>query len=99
MKIVLVFLLSIIAYGQCLPPKSRIIGGEAADFTDFPYLCSVNAPGVMGRGHVCGCSILNEYWVLTAAHCVSYVIYFFIHKNNFDWINFLAHLMILVLFK
>lgn len=69
MKIVLLFCISLIAYGQSAPP-SRIIGGEPANITEFPYVCSVNAPTSLGRGHVCGCSILNEYWVLTAAHCV-----------------------------
>lgn len=73
MKIVLLFLIGLIAYGQCLPPKSRIIGGDPADISNFPYVCSVNAPTSLGRGHVCGCSILSEHWVLTAAHCVRYV--------------------------
>ncbi|XP_046734115.1 brachyurin-like [Diprion similis] len=49
---------------------SRIVGGQEATPGQFPYqigLLSTNAAGSTG---FCGGSILNEEWILTAAHCV-----------------------------
>ncbi|XP_050078328.1 trypsin-5-like [Anopheles maculipalpis] len=43
----------------------RIIGGFAIDITDAPYQVSVQR----NKGHVCGGSILNRKWILSAAHC------------------------------
>lgn len=43
----------------------RIIGGKKADQGQFPNLVSLRAQG----SHVCGGSILNEDFIITAAHC------------------------------
>nr|XP_023492015.1 serine protease 52 isoform X2 [Equus caballus] len=48
-----------------------IIGGEPADIVDFPWHVSILDQG----RHLCGGSILSEWWVLTASHC-------FINKNK-----------------
>ncbi|XP_069679945.1 trypsin-1-like [Periplaneta americana] len=46
----------------------RIVGGEPADITNFPYQVSMQlAP----YGHWCGGSIISPDFVLLAAHCVS----------------------------
>ena len=49
---------------------NRIVNGtEAAPF-EFPWQCALFY--VHGDGYpVCGCTILNRQWILTAAHCVA----------------------------
>ncbi|KAF2896658.1 hypothetical protein ILUMI_09518 [Ignelater luminosus] len=53
-----------------LPPRvprldGRIVGGTPVDIDDFPYQCSLRYFG----SHRCGCSIISNSVVLTAAHC------------------------------
>ncbi|XDA72380.1 hypothetical protein R6Z07F_002659 [Ovis aries] len=42
-----------------------IIGGVPADIRDFPWQIRILENG----SHLCGGSILSEWWILTAAHC------------------------------
>jgi len=51
---------------------TRIFNGKEAKLGDFPHQVSLfvdyyNDPE---DTHTCGGSILNEHWILTAAHCV-----------------------------
>uniref|UniRef100_A0A8C3YLV5 Peptidase S1 domain-containing protein n=1 Tax=Catagonus wagneri TaxID=51154 RepID=A0A8C3YLV5_9CETA len=50
---------------------SAIIGGVPADIIDFPWLVRILDKGK----HLCGGSILSEWWILTASHC-------FKHRNQ-----------------
>uniref|UniRef100_A0A2K6FNU1 Serine protease 38 n=1 Tax=Propithecus coquereli TaxID=379532 RepID=A0A2K6FNU1_PROCO len=45
--------------------EGRVLGGVPAPERKWPWQVSVHYAGF----HVCGGSILNEYWVLSAAHC------------------------------
>ncbi len=47
----------------------RIVGGEDASLEDYPWQVSLRNV-VLGLSHFCGGSIIDDVWVLTAAHCV-----------------------------
>lgn len=48
-------------------PLDRIVGGDDSEVGQFPYQVSVQ---MQDGFHFCGGSILNEHFILTAAHCV-----------------------------
>ncbi|XP_051157100.1 chymotrypsin-2-like [Leptopilina boulardi] len=45
----------------------RLVGGSQAHAEQFPYQVTLFE---LATGHICGGSILNEKWILTAARCV-----------------------------
>ncbi|XP_015602537.1 brachyurin [Cephus cinctus] len=59
-------------FGDYLPRdkiESRIVGGLPAEPGQFPYQIGLQLQTTAGN-YFCGGSILNEEWILTAAHCV-----------------------------
>lgn len=52
-------------------PNGRIVGGEPTPIEEIPYQASM----LYYTWHTCGAVIINENYVLTAAHCtIGYVI-------------------------
>lgn len=46
-------------------PSGRVVNGTDADIENYPFMVSIR----VGTSHNCGGSILNERWILSAAHC------------------------------
>ncbi len=45
--------------------QADIVGGEDCDISEYPWQAAIYADG-----YLCGASVIHEYWVITAAHCV-----------------------------
>ncbi|KAA0705511.1 Polyserase-2 [Triplophysa tibetana] len=74
-KLTLVFVLTLLTKGcDCQPEvcgravlNTKIVGGQEAPVGAWPWQVSLHN----GDGHFCGASLINDEWVLSAAHCFS----------------------------
>ncbi|XP_053685195.1 chymotrypsin-2-like [Sabethes cyaneus] len=62
---------AVAVFGNTLPAEfleweGRIVGGQNAASGQFPYQVSLRSSA---NSHFCGASIINNRWVLSAAHC------------------------------
>lgn len=63
MKFVLLVLLAVTLAAA---NAEKIVGGTKTDIANYPWQISLRSSG----SHICGGSIYNEQWIITAAHCV-----------------------------
>ncbi|XP_041355518.1 fibrinolytic enzyme, isozyme C-like [Gigantopelta aegis] len=66
MKMIALLIVVAFAAQSLGSPTNHIIGGSPANIADYPYQCSLRYSG----SHTCGCVIVSENKILTAAHCV-----------------------------
>ena len=63
---------------------SRIAGGVSATANEFPWMAFLElytSPSSSNPG-ICGGTLINDYWVLTAAYCIDGSVAFKIHSFN-----------------
>ena len=54
--------------GQKPPPSMRVINGSVTFANEYPWMAQM---AVKGYGpHYCGGTVINDEYILTAAHCV-----------------------------
>jgi hypothetical protein len=66
-RILIIFAIATISYAD---KNSRIVGGENAEISEIPYQVALLYYSIGQDRPRCGGSIINRYYVLTAAHCV-----------------------------
>jgi secreted trypsin-like serine protease len=56
---------------EILSRQRRVIGGNPVKHGEYPWAVSIRGDDPYSKNvfHVCGATILNEYWLISAGHC------------------------------
>ncbi|VDM58359.1 unnamed protein product [Angiostrongylus costaricensis] len=50
--------------------RLRVIGGTKATKSEFPWQAAFVSYDDASAGLMCGATVIDEYWIMTAAHCI-----------------------------
>lgn len=68
MDIKFCFFLFVLFHSGSNSRMKRVIGGKKASQNQFPFSASLSFAKL--HNHLCGATILNKYFAITAAHCL-----------------------------
>lgn len=71
MKLLLSFVTILLTLEPAVLAGPRVYGGSPVEITDVPWMAYVQYNIGFGFIEYCGGSIINEMYILTAAHCKS----------------------------
>ncbi|XP_035794580.1 transmembrane protease serine 9-like [Anopheles albimanus] len=52
----------------------RIVNGTASQISSYPYIVSIQRWTPTDKAHICGGTLISVSWILSAAHCVEYIV-------------------------